>query len=262
VGDAMIKFISDLYEYRELLKNNIKKEIRGKYKGAWLGILWSFLNPLFMLVIYSIVFSQIMKVNIPNYSMFMFVALIPWTFFTTTVANGTSSIIANGGIIKKVYFPREIIPVSVVTSNTVNFLISSIITFAFLLLSGVGITKYALLFPIILLIQYILTLGIIFILSSVTVFVRDIEHFVQIILMALFYGTPIVYSMSMVPAKLAWILNLNPMTPIVSAYRDILFYQKMPDFNTLLIECLIIILIFFVGLFSFRKLQRNFVEEL
>jgi ABC-2 type transport system permease protein len=80
--------------------------------------------------------------------------------------------------------------------------------------------------------------------------------------MALFYGTPIVYSMSMVPAKLAWILNLNPMTPIVSAYRDILFYQKMPDFNTLLIECLIIILIFFVGLFSFRKLQRNFVEEL
>lgn len=257
-----MKFFNDMYQYRELLKNNIKKEVRGKYKGAWLGFIWSFLNPLFMLVIYSIVFSQIMKVNIPNYAMFMFVALIPWTFFTTTISNGTSSIIANGGIVKKVYFPREIIPVSIATSNLFNFLISCVIMFTFIFITGVGVSYHIIFFPIILLLQYILMLGIIFILSAITVFIRDVEHFVNIALMALFYGTPIVYSMEMVPDKIAWVLNLNPMTPIINAYRDILFYHKMPDFNSLKFEVIIVLVIFVLGLNLFRRLQKKFVEEL
>jgi len=258
----MMRFIKNLYQYRELLKNNIKKDIRGKYKGAWLGILWSFINPLLMLAIYSIVFSEIMKVDIKNYSMFMFVAIIPWTFFTSTITNGTSAMITNSGIIKKVYFPREIILVSFATSGAVTFLISCLIMVAFLLLTGVGLSVYALIFPLILILQYFLTLGIILILSAITVYVRDIEHFVNIILMALFYGTPIVYSMEMVPDKIAWILYLNPMTSIISAYRDILFYKRLPDFNGLGVLAIVIFLLVAVGLFVFDKLQRRFAEEL
>lgn len=258
----MKNFFKELYQYRELLKNNVKKEIRGKYKGAWLGVLWSFLNPLFMLVIYAIVFSEIMKVSIPNYAMFMFVALMPWTFFTTTISLGTNSIVTNSGIIKKVYFPREIIPVSIVTSNLINFLISCIIMFSFLLISGLGLSVYALFFPLILALQYFLMLGMVLILSALTVYIRDIEHFVGITLLALFYGTPIVYSMDMVPDKIAWILNLNPMTPIINSYRDILFYQRMPDLNNLFIQLIFVLVLFFVGLFVFKKLQKNFVEEL
>lgn len=257
-----MKLIKDLYQYRELLKNNIKKEIRGKYKGAWLGIFWSYINPLLMLVVYSVVFSQIMRVNIPNYTMFLFTALIPWTFFTATVSQGAFSVVANGNIIKKVYFPREIIPISIVTSNALTFLISCIIMFIFIIITGLGFSWYILLFPVVVLTQYLLLMGISLILSAITVYVRDVEHIITVLLMVMFYGTPIVYSMAMVPASMKMILLINPMTPIINAYRDILFYKQMPNMLQLggIIVISLVVLVF--GLFIFKKLQRNFAEEL
>ena len=127
-----MKVFKELYNYRELLKTNIKKEIRGKYKGSWLGIIWTFLNPLLMLAVYALVFPYILRVNVDNYTIFMIVALIPWNFFTTAIQNGTSSVTINGAILKKVYFPREIIPISVTTSQLVNYLITCLIMFCFI----------------------------------------------------------------------------------------------------------------------------------
>lgn len=257
-----MKLFKDLYQYRELLKSNIKKEIRGKYKGAWLGVVWSYLNPLLMLIVYSVVFSKIMRIQIPNYTMFLFTALIPWTFFTTTVSQGAFSIIANGNILKKVYFPREIIPISIVTSNVITFLISCIIMFIFIIITGLGFSWYALFFPLILISQYILLMGITFVLSSITVYIRDVEHIITVLLMVMFYGTPIVYSMDMVPASMKGILLLNPMTPIINSYRDVLFYKQMPNLLSMGIIVIISIIVFIFGLFIFRKLQRGFAEEL
>lgn len=257
-----MKLFKDLYQYRELLKSNIKKEIRGKYKGAWLGVVWSYLNPLLMLIVYSVVFSKIMRIQIPNYTMFLFTALIPWTFFTTTVSQGAFSIIANGNILKKVYFPREIIPISIVTSNVITFLISCIIMFIFIIVTGLGFSWYALFFPLILISQYILLMGITFVLSSITVYIRDVEHIITVLLMVMFYGTPIVYSMDMVPASMKGILLLNPMTPIINSYRDVLFYKQMPNLLSMGIIVIISIIVFIFGLFIFRKLQRGFAEEL
>lgn len=257
-----MKLFKELYKYRELLKTNIKKEIRGKYKGAWLGVLWSYLNPLLMLMVYSIVFSQIMRIDIPNYTMFLFTALIPWTFFTTTVSQGSFSVVANGNILKKVYFPREIIPISVVTSNLVNFLISCVIMLFFILATGLGVSWYICLFPLILLTQYLLLLGITFILSAVTVYVRDLEHIISVLLMVLFYGTPIVYSMDMVPESMKLLISLNPMTPIINSYRDVLFYKQLPNIGELCLIILISLVMFGFGLIIFKRLQRNFAEEL
>jgi len=121
-----------LFQYREFLNTSIRKEIRGKYKKSFLGILWSFLNPLLMLMVYAIIFPIILKSPEKNYVMFLMTALIPWTFFTTVVTQGASTIVANGNILKKVYFPREILPISTVTSGLVNFLISCLIIFIFL----------------------------------------------------------------------------------------------------------------------------------
>jgi lipopolysaccharide transport system permease protein len=258
----MIKLFKDLYQYRELLKTNVQKEIRGKYKGAWLGVLWSYLNPLLMLVVYSLVFSKIMRIQIPNYTMFLFTALIPWTFFTTTISQGSLSIVNNGNILKKVFFPREIIPISVVTSNMVNFLISCLIMLVFIFVTGLGISWYILLFPLVLLTQYILLLGITFITSSLTVYARDLEHIISVILLVLFYGTPIVYSMDMVPATVRNLFLINPMTSIVTAYRDVLFYKQMPNMYVLGIMISISLVLLFVGIAIFRKLQKNFAEEL
>src|SRR5574344_2114354 len=110
-----------LYNYRELLKTNVKKDIRGKYKGSFLCVLWSFINPLLMVLVYAIVFPYIMRVQQENYLIFLIVAIIPWTFFTTVISQGTISILSNAGVIQKVYFPREIVPISVATSALVNF---------------------------------------------------------------------------------------------------------------------------------------------
>ena len=122
-----MKLIENLYQYRELLKSNIKKEIRGKYKGSVLGVLWSFLNPLLMVMVYFLVFPFLFRNTVDNYLIYLVIGVIPWNFFTTTMNQGIMTIRVNEGIIKKVYFPREILPISVATSGLVNFFISSII---------------------------------------------------------------------------------------------------------------------------------------
>ena len=257
-----MKVFKELYNYRELLKTNIKKEIRGKYKGSWLGILWTFLNPLLMLAVYAFVFPYILRVNVDNYTIFMIVALIPWNFFTTAIQSGTGCVVANGNILKKVYFPREIIPISITTSQLVNFLITCIIMFVFILFSGVGFSVHLLLFPVLILIQYILTLSITFVLSALTVYVRDIDHFVSVILTLGFYGTPIVYQASMLPEKFQWVLKLNPMAQLVEAYRSILYYHQLPDLLMLGIWTVVSIVLLIVGYLIFKKLEKSFVEEL
>ena len=119
-----MQIFKDLYEYRELLKTNVKKDIRGKYKGSFLGILWSFLNPLLQVIVYAIVFPYLMRgATIENYVVYLVTGIIPWTFFNTVVSMGTTVIKANEGIIKKVYFPREILVVSQVISGLINFLV-------------------------------------------------------------------------------------------------------------------------------------------
>lgn len=252
----------EIYNYRELLKTNIKKEIRGKYKGSWLGVLWTFLNPLLMLAVYAFVFPYILRVNVDNYTIFMIVALIPWNFFTTAIQSGTGSVVANGNILKKVYFPREIIPISITTSQLVNFLITCIIMAVFIIFSGVGFSVHALLFPLLILIQYILILGLTFILSALTVFVRDIDHFVSVILMLGFYATPIVYQGEMLPKKFQIFLKLNPMAQLVEAYRSILYYHRLPDMTMLVIWGLGSVALLVVGYLIFKKLEKSFVEEL
>ena len=251
-----------IYNYRELLKTNVKKEIRGRYKNSILGVMWSFLNPLLQLAVYAVIFGALLAGGDRTYHIYICVALIPWTYFTTTVSQAAFTIIGNADIIKKVYFPREILPISVVTSGAVNFMISTIIILAFVLFSGMGLTKYVLLYPLILLIQYILLLGTSFIVSSITVYVRDLEHIIGIILMVAFYGTPIVYKIEQLPENLQIIMQLNPMTHLINAYRDIFYNQTMPDIKILLLLLGGSILLTVIGYFIFKKLQKGFAEQL
>ena len=189
----------NLYQYRELLKTNVQKEIRGKYKGSFLGILWSFLNPLLMVLVYAIVFPYIMRTNIDNYLVYLITGVIPWNFFTTCITTGCNCVWINGGIIKKVYFPREILPISVVVAGLINFLISCVIILLFVLFSGIGFSIQLLWLPLIAIIQAILSLGLLFILSAINVYVRDIEYIVGFFLNLLFYATPILYTVDMFP---------------------------------------------------------------
>ena len=234
-------FFKGLYDYRELLKTSISKDIRGKYKNSILGIFWSFLNPLLQIAVYALVFPLLMRGStVENYTVFICCGLIPWTFFSTAISRTSFTIIENGNIVKKVYFPREILPISVVTSEAINFVISTVIIIAFVLGYGIGLTKYIIFYPIILLVQYFLLIGISFIVSSVTVYFRDLQ----------------------IPESFQWIIQYNPMTYIINGFRDIFYYQQMPDFVSLGIVFVISIALCFVGYFIFHKLQKKFAEEM
>lgn len=170
--------------------------------------------------------------------------------------------VENGNILKKVYFPREILPISVVTSEAVNFMISTIIILTFVIFGGLGITKYVLFYPIILVVQYLLVLAISLIVSSICVYIRDLQHFIGIFIQLLFYATPVVYSAETIPENFAWVLKINPMTYIIDGYRNIFYNQTAPDVKALLILLLILIVAIAVGYVIFNKLQKGFAEEL
>lgn len=263
-----MKLIKEIFKYRELLKNNVKKEVRGRYKNSILGVMWTFLNPLLQIAVYAMIFPYILKQQQPYYLIFVCVGLIPWSFFTTTIIQSTNTIIGNANIVKKVYFPREILPLSVVLSGAINFLIATIIILAFCIGGGKGITWHIIIFPIILLLQMILQLAISFVLSAVTVYIRDIEHFVQIVLMLMFYATPIVYSTATLDGSTATarfmkqVIMLNPMTTIIEGYRSIFYNQTLPNFKGIGIWYIISISLLFIGWLIFKKLQKGFAEEL
>lgn len=257
-----MQIFSELYKYREFLKTSIKKEFRGKYKKSFLGVLWSFLNPLFQLLIYALVFPFILRNNVDNYTIFLIVALMPWNFFNMTILQSAASIVANGGIIKKVYFPREILPISTATSNLLNFMITGIIVFAALLISGIGIGTSVLVLPIIIVIQYVLQLGLAFIFSSITVYVRDVEYLLNVFMMLMFYLCPIVYSADMIPDKFLPIFKLNPMFHIIGYYRTILYDKQIPNMNHVFILFIACTLILILGYLIFQKCKKRFAEEL
>ena len=259
-----MKIFKDLYNYRELLKTSVKKDIGGKYKHSFLGVLWSFINPLLQILVYALIFPLVMKNggSYKDYTVFMVCGLIPWAYFTTVINRASFIMIENGNILKKVYFPRSILPLSLVTSETINFLVSCIIILAFIVIKGFGISKFILFFPLVLLIQYVLLLGIALIFSAVTVYMRDIQHFIGVVLQLLFYATPIVYSIDIIPENFRWILKWNPMTYIIEGYRAIFYNQTMPDLKSLGVLGIISIIILIVGYLLFNKLQKRFAEEL
>jgi len=259
-----MKVFKDLYNYRELLKTSVKKDIGGKYKNSFLGVLWSFINPLLQILVYALIFPLVMKNggSYKDYTVFMVCGLIPWAYFTTVINRASFIMIENGNILKKVYFPRSILPLSLVTSETINFLVSCIIILAFIVIKGFGISKFILFFPLVLLIQYVLLLGVALIFSAVTVYMRDIQHFIGVVLQLLFYATPIVYSIDTIPEGFRWILKWNPMTYIIEGYRAIFYNQTMPDLKALGILGIISIVILIVGYLLFNKLQKRFAEEL
>ncbi len=256
-----MKVFKELYQYRELLKTNVQKEIRGKYKGSFLGVLWSFLNPLLMVLVYALVFPYIMRTNVDNYLVYLITGVIPWNFFTTCITTGCNCVWINGGIIKKVYFPREILPISVVAAGLINFLISCVIILLFVLFGGIGFSVQLLWLPLIAIIQSALSLGLLFILSAINVYVRDIEYLVGFLLNLLFYATPILYTADMFPESIRWVLYLNPMTTIIESYRNIFYYQQSPALTSLMIVFAVSFMILIIGYLIFKKLERGFAEE-
>lgn len=246
-----------------MIASLVHREIRGRYKGSVLGFFWTFLNPLLQLGVYTLLFSVIMKSDIDHYYIFLFVALVPWLFFSSCLSAGCSCILASGNMVTKIYFPREVLPISFVTSAFVNMLYSFIVVFAVLVFTGFGVNPLALLYlPVIFAVEYLLCLGVTLLFSALTVYVQDLAHILGILSMLLQFLTPVMYSTERIPEDLRPIFNLNPMAPVIECYRSILYYKEIPHVSILSNAVIFGVVILILGELVFSRLQKGFAEEL
>ena len=259
-----MKLIKELYHYREMIFSLVRKDLRGRYKGSVLGFLWTFINPLFQLIVYTVAFSFILPSPIEKYYLHLFVALIPWIFFSSSLQGGANSVMASQNLVSKIYFPREVLPISYVTSCFINMLLTFIIIFAVVIFSGVKLTLSAVVcLPLIMLVEYLMSLGLALLFSAVTVFFRDMEHILSIVTMAWIYLTPVLYPIDMIQnPQVQSLFYLNPMTSVIVAYRDVLYYGRGPELSTLVTAFVFGILSLIIGELIFSKLKIRFAEVL
>lgn len=251
-----------LFQYRELLKNLVIKDLKVKYRNSFLGFLWSLLNPLMMIVVYSVALKYILRVQIENFPLFLVVGILPWNLFSGTAIASTEAIIGNANLIKKIAFPREILPIATVLFHTAQFLLALLVFFPALLFLGAPWTAAIVAYPLVLLLQVIFTLGVALFLSAITVSYRDIKYLTEVALMILFWMTPVVYHLPMVPESVRWLFELNPLTAYITAYHEMLYWGRWPSAQMLLLGSLWAVLALGVGSWVFRRHQQSFAEDL
>lgn len=269
---GIISQIKEVILYRHLLWNLAVKDIKIRYRSPMLGFLWAILIPLFTVLIYKFIFSTVLKTQIENYPFFIYLmtAIFPWTYFSSSVNDAVGCILSNRDLIKKTHFPRQIIPLSIVLANLLNFLPALIIMFLFLIFFRMQITALILLLPVILLVQTMLAIGVALIVSSLQVILRDVRYMVELLLMAWLFFSPGFYSLNMLvnlPGGLLKFYNLNPFVGLFSLYRIALLkgYAKTlpPGFNISGLSiwaAIVCVAVFFLGLAVFKKYESRFAD--
>lgn len=247
--------------YWELLSNLVGRDLKTRYRGSILGIFWSLLNPLLLMLIYTVVFSIIVRVNIKPYPIFLLAGLVPWNAFSQTLTNATNSVTENAGIVRKVYFPLEILPISAVLSASVHLLISLGLLAVLAIVFQVGIGPSIVFLPALLLFQILFSTGLGCLLAAGQVYFRDVQYFLTVLITVWFFGTPIVYSIDLVPARFRALFEANPMAWLISSYQDIWFYKRPPGVAHFLGFAVLAVLLAAAGLAVYERLSRRFAEE-
>jgi len=249
-------------QWRDLLVNLVARDMKMRYKRSILGNLWSLINPLLLLVIYYFLFAQVLKVDIPNYPLFLFCAILPWNWFSSALSMSSRAVIDNRDLVRKPYVPIQALPIVTTLSTLVNFLFALPVLFVFLIYFRVPLGSALFTLPLIMGIQFLLATGLGFMIATVNVYYRDIQHLIGVILIFWFYLTPIFYDVSAVPVSFRPAYDLNPMAHIITAYRDIFLYARLPDLPITLILLLMSAVIFIGGYTIFARYKHSFVEEL
>jgi len=261
----VLENLLQLPRYRGLIQSLVSRELKARYRGSVLGFFWSFANPLLLLLVYTFVFSYVMRPpeGIHDYALFLFCGLLPWTWFQTSLVESSGVLISGGNLIKKVMFPAEILPIVTVLSNLVHFLFGLIILIVFLVYYQAPLQPVELLwFPIVVIVQLVLTLGFALILSALTVHFRDIKDILGNVMTLWFFATPIIYSWKNPPAQIRRFLDLNPFTHLAVSYQEILYFDgPFGHWKWLLALGGGSVALFLFGYFLFDRLRDSFAEE-
>ena len=251
-------------EYRPMIRNLVKREIRGRYKGSLLGFLWNFILPLMQIIVYAMVFTVIFRQDIENYYIYLIVGMVPWFMINDSFVGGAGSIVENSQLITKIYFPRSVIPISVVFSKFVNFIISIAIAIVVIIIAGHHVEPIAfLMLPLAMLILLVFCLGMALILSAANVYMRDVQYLVSVLTMVWIWLTPIMYVRNYVDNELiSTLLSLNPATYLIEIFQDIMYWAQVPSFLTLFTAIAVAVVAFVVGILVFDRYSPDFAEVL
>ncbi len=253
--------LKELYRYRSLIGNLVVRELKARYRGSMLGLFWSFLNPLLLVSVYTLVFSVYLRFGMEkDYIPHLISGLLPWLWFSSSLLEASGSIISGGNLIKKILFPAEILPLVVVLSNCVNFLLSlPILLLLIVFFKSIHLSILAL--PIIICIQLVLSAGLAFMLSALCVHYRDIQHLLGNVLTFWFFLTPIIYPLERIPEKFRFLVSVNPVAPLIIAYQDIFYRGQFPNFPQLFIVAIMAVIMYTLGSAVFEKYRGTFAEE-
>jgi lipopolysaccharide transport system permease protein len=253
--------IQELIRYRSLVNSLVVRELKARYRGSFFGFLWTFLNPLLLLAVYALVFNYYLRIQVEHYAGFMFVGLLPWIWFSSSLLEGTISITAGGSLVTKVIFPSQILPAVKILANLANYLLSLPILFGFLWVMGVYQGWPLLWLPLILCLHLLFIEGLVLLLAAINVFFRDVQHILSNLLTLGFFLTPILYPLSQVPAPFnRWIL-FSPLAQITLAYQDVFFYNRNPNFWVLSAFLVASLLLLGIGMFFFEHYKETFAEK-
>lgn len=258
----MSRYLENFKKFQPLLYELVARDVKIKYRKSVLGVLWTLLNPLLMMIILSVVFSNLMKFDIQNYSLYLLSGQILFNFYNEATSGAMSSIYGNAALIKKVYIPKYLFVVSRIASSTINILSSfcALILVMLFTRQELHFTMFLVVIPIIYLI--IFSTGVGLILAALTVKFRDIMHLYTVFLTALMYLTPVIYPMSMLPGWVYKIVSINPITMIMTMFRNVVIYNSIPTLLQFMVPLVIVILTLFLGLWVFYKEQDTFILNL
>lgn len=251
--------MKEIFEYRALLIELVKRDIKKKYRRSVLGILWSMLNPFFTMLIIAMVFSSFFKFAIENFPVYLLTGQLIFNFFSEATNTAMGSILENAALIKKVYVPKHIFPIARVLSSCVNFILSLPGLVLVIVITKASI-KFSIIFSLIPVLYVLLfCFGIGLLLASITVYFRDMFHLYSVLLTAISYLTPLFYPKEIVPEKYMFLIKLNPMVYFVDLFRDMVYYGKIPTLEEHLNCIFIIIISLFIGTTVFNINKKKFI---
>lgn len=270
--------VRELLGYRELVENLVIRDLKVRYKHSALGFLWSLVNPLLLMLVFTVVFTVMLPdVDIPRFPVFVLCALLPWNFFSTSLAGAVHSITQNGHLVKKIYFPREILPISTVFSNLANFLLALPVLFVLALALGQPLSPWLIYLPVIVAVQVVFTVGVALVLATLNVFYRDTAVILEVIMQAWFFLTPVFYPIGILPEwkvllnvalpvrRLVYILN--PMASIIANYRSVIYGfvdgspPAPPAWDFFSRTAVTAVLVLALGYWMFTRFSHRFGEE-
>jgi lipopolysaccharide transport system permease protein len=250
-----------LWDYRELIGNLVVSDLKIKYADSMLGFVWSLLNPLMMMVILYLVFSNVYKNTQENFVVYLLIGILSWRFFSMVTTSSLEAIVAKQSLVKKIYIPREILTLSMVISGLISSFLEFLVLIPLLIVLGVGIYSTILLFPAIQLLFFLTIYGLSLVLSSLYVYFRDLNQIWGVAIQLGFFLCPIVYPLSLVPERFQAYYLLNPVTRVMVMYRDIFISGTIPGLSDFLVVLAFAAILLIAGNLVFSKLSRRFAEE-